>query len=83
MSTEPTAHTEIERVTHAWERALASRDVDALVACYAPDATLESPLIPHILGTEGVCRGHEQLRPFLEKVLQRTPVLRQYHRAGQ
>jgi hypothetical protein len=50
---------------------------------YAPDATLESPLVPHILGTEsGVLRGHAELRPFLEKVLARTPALRHYHREG-
>ena len=40
-------------------------------------------LPPHILGTDsGVVRGHEELRPFLEKVLSRTPPLRHYHREG-
>lgn len=80
--TDTTTHAEIEAVTHAWERALAARDVDALLACYAPDATLESPLVPHLLGTDGVCRGHRELRPFLAKALERTPELRQYHRTG-
>jgi ketosteroid isomerase-like protein len=40
--------TEIEAVTDRWEAALARRDLDALVGTYAPDATLESPLVPHI-----------------------------------
>jgi hypothetical protein len=74
---------QIEDVTRRWEDALSTRDVDALVAIYARDAVLESPLVPHILGTEsGVVRGRDELRPFLEKVLSRTPLLRHYHREG-
>ena len=73
-------------MTRRWEDALSSRDVDAWVATYAQDAVLESPLVPYILGTEsgvaGVVRGHDELRPFLEKVLSRTPPLRHYHREG-
>lgn len=72
----------IEAVVHAWESALAAHDLDALLACYAPDATLESPLVAHMTGEEGVCRGHAQLRPFLTEVVARTPKLRAYHRAG-
>lgn len=76
----------VEEVTRRWERALADRDVEALVACYAPDATLESPMVPHIRGDQGhahgTCEGRDQLRPFLTRVLSRTPPLRQYHRAG-
>ena len=74
---------DIEAVTERWEKALSSRDLEALVATYAPDAVLESPLVPHILGSEsGVLRGHDELRPFLAKVLSRTPPLRHYHREG-
>ncbi|MCV7443059.1 hypothetical protein AWB91_08505 [Mycobacterium paraense] len=72
----------IEAVTHAWEKALAEHDVEALLACYAPDAVLESPVAAHILGAQGVCRGHDELRPFLAEVVARTPEERQYHRAG-
>jgi|SRR6185312_15362899 len=75
------AHTTVEAVTHAWERALAGHDVDALLACYAPDAVLESPVAAHIVG-RGVCRGHGELRPFLTEVVARTPHERHYHRAG-
>jgi ketosteroid isomerase-like protein len=76
-------HADIEEVTRRWEWALSHRDLDALVACYAPDAILESPLVAHILGARtGVVHGHAELRPFLEKVLSRTPPLRHYHREG-
>lgn len=79
---DPGGESGIEAVTRAWETALANHDVEALLACYAPDATLESPVAAHILGGPGVCRGHEELRPFLTEVLARTPDERHYHRAG-
>lgn len=72
----------IEAVVQVWESALAAHDLDALLACYAPDATLESPLAAHITGADGICQGHAQLRPFLAQVVARTPTLRAYHRAG-
>lgn len=74
---------DIEAVTRRWEEALAAHDVDGLLATYAPDAELESPLVPYILGRDsGVVRGHGELRPLLERVLARTPRLRHYHREG-
>jgi hypothetical protein len=73
---------EIEAVTRAWEEALANHDVDALLACYAVDATLESPVAAHILGGRGVAHGHDELRRFLAEVVARTPNERQYHREG-
>lgn len=75
------SHGAIEAVMQAWERALAAHDLEGLLACYAPDATLESPVAAHITG-DGVRRGHAQLRPFLAEVVTRTPKLRTYHRAG-
>lgn len=78
----PASTGEIQAVMHAWESALAAHDLDALLACYAPDATLESPVAAHITGGNGVRRGHEELRPFLAEVVARTPTLRTYHRAG-
>lgn len=73
---------EIEAVMHAWEQALAAHDLEGLLACYAPEATLESPVVAHITGGPGICRGHDELRPFLAEVVARTPELRTYHRAG-
>jgi len=72
----------IEAVIQRWEDALSSHDAEALLACYARDAVLESPVAAHILGGRGICRGHEELRPFLAKVVARTPDERQYYRAG-
>lgn len=80
--TNTTKADEIEAVMHAWETALSNHDAEALLACYAPDATLESPVAAHILGGKGVVHGHDQLRPFLTEVVARTPDERQYHREG-
>lgn len=44
------------------------------MALYHPDATLESPLVCHLLGTnEGVVRGREALRRFVEQVFAHQP----------
>jgi hypothetical protein len=72
----------VTAVTQAWEQALAAHDLEGLLACYAPDATLESPVVAHITGGRGICQGHEELRPFLAQVVARTPEERQYHHAG-
>src|SRR4051794_3386918 len=48
----------VERIFQAWDEALGARDLDASMALYQPDATLESPLVRHLLGAEeGVVRG--------------------------
>jgi hypothetical protein len=63
--------------------ALSENDPAALLALYAKDATVESPLVPYLMGTEkGICRGHEELRPLFEKVAKRKPKVRQYFRTG-
>src|SRR5437763_6795386 len=73
----------IERIYHDWDAALSKNDPEALLALYAQDATLESPLIPHLLGKEsGICHGHGELREFFEMLARRKPKLRQYHRSG-
>ena len=49
---------QVEHIFIAWDEALGARDVDAAVALYRPDATLESPLVCHLLGSEdGVVRA--------------------------
>ena len=73
---------DIETLTHRWEQALEAHDLDALLACYAPDASIESPVVAHLMGGPGVVRGHDELRPFLAKVVARTPDVRRYHREG-
>ena len=70
-----------ERIYHAWDEALGRKDLDGAMRLYAPDAILESPLVRHLLGSEeGVIRGRDNLREFVEKVFARTPSLRQRHR---
>jgi len=73
----------MDRMYHDWDKALSENDAEALLKLYAKDAAIESPLIPHLLGKdEGVCQGHEQMRPFFEAVATRKPSLRQYYRTG-
>lgn len=79
----PTTSTPVERIYFAWNDALSRNDTEALVALYAPDAVLESPLIPHLLGTErGVLHGHAEMRRLLDKVVESKPPVRQYYRTG-
>ena len=56
----------VERVYRDWDEALGAKDLDAALDLYAPDATLESPLVRHHLGVdEGIIRGREDLRRFI------------------
>jgi ketosteroid isomerase-like protein len=72
-----------ERIYREWDEALSSNDVERLTALYAPDAVLESPLIPHLLGTPtGICRGRAEIRALLETVAARKPEARKYYRRG-
>jgi hypothetical protein len=71
-----------ERIYQQWDDALGKKDLDAAMRLYAPDATIESPLVRHLLGKEqGVVSGHEQLRPFIAKVFERTPPSRRRFRS--
>lgn len=73
----------IERVFTAWDDALGAKDLDAAMALYHPDATLESPLVSYLLGVEeGVVRGREALRSFVEQVFDNQPAERRRFRTG-
>lgn len=73
----------IERIYHAWDEALGKKDIEGALALYAPDATLESPLIPYLLGgNSGICQGRDALRHFVEMVFQRTPLVRKRFRTS-
>ncbi|QRP49707.1 nuclear transport factor 2 family protein [Amycolatopsis sp. FDAARGOS 1241] len=75
--------TDIEHIFTAWDGALGAEDVDAAMALYAEDATLESPLVCPLLGTdEGVARGRGNLREFVEKVFAHQPAKRRRYRTG-
>lgn len=72
---------DIERIYYEWNEALAEKDLDALVGLYNEDATLESPLVRHLLKTEqGICRGHDELRQLLTILFQRQPDIRRFYR---
>jgi ketosteroid isomerase-like protein len=74
---------QVEHIFTAWDEALGAKDVDAAVALYQPDATLESPLVCHLLDTQhGVVRGREALRRFVSKVFAHQPEKRRRYRAG-
>ena len=68
-----------EHIYHAWDKALANNDVEGLLSLYAPDAIIESPLIPHLLEIEtGILRGRKELRLLIEKVAECKPFIRKY-----
>jgi ketosteroid isomerase-like protein len=72
-----------EGIYQAWARAFAERDLEAILALYAPDATLESPLVNNLLGTDvGVVKGRDNLRKFFGIILESTPPLKDRHRAN-
>ncbi|MDQ2804043.1 MAG: nuclear transport factor 2 family protein [Pseudomonadota bacterium] len=72
-----------ERMYHAWNEALSRNDAAALTALYAPDAVIESPLIPHLMGKErGIASGREEIRAFWEKLAASKPAIRRYYRTG-
>jgi hypothetical protein len=80
-TSDPQLQAEAERIHHAWNDALATRDADAITALYAKDATIESPLVRYLLGTdEGVCAGREAIRAFIPLVFKHQPTERRTHR---
>jgi ketosteroid isomerase-like protein len=73
----------VEDVYRAWDEALGAKDLDAAMALYAPDATLESPLVRHHLGADhGVVDGRDALRDFVRIVFDRQPRQRKRFRTG-
>jgi ketosteroid isomerase-like protein len=70
-----------ERLYQAWADAFANKDLEAVLALYAPNATLESPLVNTLLKTErGVVEGRDDLRHFFGIIISSTPALRNRHR---
>jgi hypothetical protein len=67
-------HEVIERIYQEWDAALSRSDVEELLALYAADAVLESPLVSYLMNKEvGICRGHDELRPLFEMLRERKP----------
>ncbi len=63
------------RIFAEWHRAAMTRDQAALVALYADDAVLETPLAPFILPemSDGVLRGRAAIKQFLDEGAKRRP----------
>lgn len=66
-----------------WDKRTRAHDIDGLIGLYAPDAVLESPLVPRIMDTvSGVLKGHRQLREFFERGTRGRPnELVRFHRS--
>jgi YjgF/chorismate_mutase-like, putative endoribonuclease/SnoaL-like domain len=62
-------------VFEEWHRAASTRDQSALIALYADDAVLETPLAASILAdkTDGVLRGKSEIQRFLDEGAKRRP----------
>lgn len=63
-----------ERIYTLWDKYAREVDTEGLLSLYAPDATLETPVIPAILDTDsGVLKGHAALRHFFDEGARRRP----------
>ncbi len=62
------------RIHRDWDMHAKSLNTTGLIALYAQDAILETPLVPAIFeGRSGVLRGHGEIRPFFEEGARRRP----------
>jgi predicted SnoaL-like aldol condensation-catalyzing enzyme len=72
-----------ERIYQLWDDALGKKDLDASLSLYSDDATIESPLVQHLMKTkEGIVRGKDHLRQFITLVFQSNPPQRKRFRTG-
>jgi steroid Delta-isomerase len=74
-----------ERIYRDWDSHARSLNTDGLIALYAPEAILETPLVPAIFeGHSGILRGHREIRPFFEEGARRRPnQLVRWYRTGE
>jgi hypothetical protein len=62
-----------EALHRAWDLALFEGDAAALTAMYAPDAVLESPLVSYLMEVDRPLHGHDEIRPYFERVAASKP----------
>jgi high affinity Mn2+ porin len=64
-----------ERIHREWHIRAKALDTEGLIALYAADALLESPLVTAILDgrASGILRGHDELRLFFAEGARRRP----------
>ncbi len=78
-----TTRSEAERICHMWDDALGKKDVEASLALYADDASIESPLVQHLMKTPaGIVQGKDALRAFIVRVFQTNPPQRKRFKQG-
>lgn len=67
--------TTVEQLIADLDAASSRHDVEALVALFAPDATIESYLVSRVFNRkEGVCRGRTEIRELMLALMRRgTP----------
>jgi steroid delta-isomerase len=76
---------EIRHVYEQWHRSVVARDLDGLMALYADDAVLETPLILATLRdrTTGVLKGKSDIGAFFAAGLRKLPgELGRWYRTG-
>jgi len=72
-----------ERIYRLWDDALGKRDLEASLALYAEDASIESPLVCHLMKTpQGIVQGKANLRSFITRVFQTNPPQRKRFKKG-
>jgi len=73
------------RIHQQWHDRAKSRDTEGLLALYAVDAVLETPLVQAIFDgrDSGILHGHREIRPFFEEGARRRPnALVRWHRTN-
>ncbi|WP_156944222.1 nuclear transport factor 2 family protein [Bradyrhizobium sp. Ec3.3] len=72
-----------ERICKLWDEALGAKDLEASLALYADDASIESPLVRHLMKTPiGIVKGKDNLRSFIARVFQTNPPQRKRFKQG-
>jgi len=72
-----------ERIYRLWDDALGKKDLEASLSLYADDASIESPLVQHLMKTkDGIVQGKERLRVFIARVFQTNPPQRKRFKQG-
>ena len=80
-----TTQAEIRHIYDQWHESVQRRDLEALMALYADEATLESPLIFATWSDResGILTGKAQIRPFFDAGLRAPPNdLGRWYRTG-
>jgi steroid Delta-isomerase len=74
-----------DRIYREWHRCAKTRDADGLLALYAPDAVLETPLVQAVYRERpnGILRGHAEIGAFFAQAT-RQPLneLVRWYRSG-